>query len=81
MNLDVKDFAAASKLFDNCKVMSGPAQLNSVGIIGHTAKWQREVVTELNCAQSVSLPVDLLARQNSHLSLDRLLLPISITGS
>ena len=47
MNLDVKDFAAASKLFDNCKVMSGPAQLNSVGIIGHTTKWKREVVNRV----------------------------------
>ena len=57
--------------------MPGPAQMQLVTQLqGREKLW-----TELNCVKSVSLPDDLLARQDSHLSFDRLLLPISIAGN
>ena len=74
MNSDVKNFAGANYL---TIAMPGPAQMQLVKQLqGREKLW-----TELNCVQSVSLSVDLLARQNSHLSFNRLLLPISIAGN
>ena len=59
VNLDVKNYAGANKLFDNCHVMPDPAQMNSVGIIDHTTKWHREVVNRVKLctiSQSSSWP-------------------------
>ena len=73
----VRNFAGANKLSDNCYVMPGPAQMQLVTQL----QVRENLGTVKLCTISQSVQFDLLARQNSHLSFDRLLLPILITGN